>query len=298
MYSAIADEPTKPIARDARIGEQGVDRLLVAVDDVEHARRQPGCDQKLGEPHRHRRIALRRLEDEGVAAGERGRELPHRDHGREVERRDAGDDAERLAQREQVDAGTGAVAELALEQVRDAAGELDHLEPALNVALGIGEGLAVLGGEQPREAVELLLHQLEELEQHPRAPLRVGRGPGRLRRVGVGDRMLHLSFAGEGHLRLHLAGIGIEHVAAAAGCARDGLAADEMADLAHGCLRRIRARLEGLFFPCQIAQLAPCGKEARGRRSRAAAGVIARRSSKPLRRSACSRAKPVQATRG
>src|SRR6267378_2009016 len=50
-------------------------------------------------------------------------------------------------------------------------------EPALDVALGIGEGLAVLGGEQLGEAVELLLHQLEKLEHHARAPLRVGRGP-------------------------------------------------------------------------------------------------------------------------
>src|SRR6267378_1493588 len=49
----------------------------------------------------------------------------------------------------------------------------------------IGEGLAVLGGEQLGEAVELLLHQLEKLEHHARAPLRVGRGPGRLRRIGV-----------------------------------------------------------------------------------------------------------------
>jgi hypothetical protein len=84
----------------ARIGEQRVDRLLVAVDHIEHARREPRFDQQLGEPHRHRGIALRGLENEGVAAGERGRELPHGDHGREVERRDAGDDAERLTERE------------------------------------------------------------------------------------------------------------------------------------------------------------------------------------------------------
>ena len=67
------------------------------------------------------------------------------------------------------------------EEMRDAAGELDHFEPALDVALGVGEGLAVLGGEQPGEAVVLLLRQLEELEQHARAPLRIGGSPGRLR---------------------------------------------------------------------------------------------------------------------
>jgi hypothetical protein len=180
---------------------------------------------------------------EGVAAGERGRELPHRDHGREVERRDAGDDPERLAEREQIDAGAGALAELALQQMRNAAGELDHFEPALDVAFGVGDGLAVLGGEQLGEAVELLLHQLEELEQNPRAPLRVGGGPGRLRRLGIGDRLLDLRLAGEGDLGLHLAGIGIEHVATAAGSARHRLAANEMADLAHRHLPRLARAL-------------------------------------------------------
>ena len=82
-----------------------------------------------------------------------GRELPHRDHGREVERRDAGDDAERLAHRVDVDAGAGAVGVLALQQMRDAAGELDHLEAALDVALGVGDGLAVLAREAVGELV-------------------------------------------------------------------------------------------------------------------------------------------------
>jgi len=111
-------------------------------------------------------------------------------------------------------------------------------EPALDVALGVGDGLAVLGGQQLGEAVEFLLHELEELEQGARAPLRVGRGPGRLRRLRIGDGLLHLRFVGEADLGLHLAGIGVEYVAAAARRARDLLAADEMADFAHGCLPR------------------------------------------------------------
>src|SRR5262249_18187904 len=99
-------------------------------------------------------------------------------------------------------------------------------------------GLAVLGGQELGEAVELLLHELEELEQNPRAPLRVGGGPGRLRRLRIGDGRLHLRFVGEADLGLYLAGIGVEHVTAAAGRARDFLAADEMADFAHGRLPR------------------------------------------------------------
>jgi hypothetical protein len=252
---------------DARIGEQRVDRFLVAVDDVEHAGREPGFDQQLGKPHRHARVALRRLEDEGIAAGERRRELPHRNHGREVERRDAGDDAERLTQRVEIDAGPGAVGEFALEQVRDATGELDHLEAALNVALGIGDGLAVLGGEELGERIVLLLHQFQELEQHARAALRIGRGPGRLRRLGIGDGLLHLRFGREGDLGLDLAGIRVEHVAAAAGRSRHGLAADEMADVAHGASSTgivPRARMgRGRVFLREIAQLSACGKRVR-----------------------------------
>ena len=58
--------------------------------------------------------------------------------------------------------------------------------------LASANGLAVLGGEQRGEAVEFLLHQVEELEHHARAPLRIGRGPGRLRGLRVGDRVLDL----------------------------------------------------------------------------------------------------------
>ena len=221
---------------DARIGEQRIDRLLVAVDHIEDAGGQARLEEQLGNPHRHRRIALGRLEDEGIAAGDRGRALPQRDHRREIERGDAGDDAERLAERIKVDAGAGVVAEFALHQMRDAAGEFDHLEAALDVALGVDEGLAVLGGQQPRQVVVFGLHQLQELEHHPGAPLRVGRGPGRLRRGGVGDGAFDLGFAGESDLGLDLAGVRVEHVAGPAGAAFDLFAADEVANVAHDVL--------------------------------------------------------------
>lgn len=70
------------------------------------------------------------------------------DHGREVEGRDARDDAEGLTDRVDVDTGACALGELALEQVRDADGELDDLDAALDVAQRVGDGLAVLDREQ------------------------------------------------------------------------------------------------------------------------------------------------------
>ena len=180
MYSAIDDEPTKPIALTRGSVSSVSTASLSPLTTLSTPSGSPASRNSSAMPHRHRRIALRRLEDEGVAAGDRGRALPHRDHGREVERRDAGDDAERLAHRIEVDAGAGAFGELALQQVRNAAGELHHLEAALDVALGVGEGLAVLGGQQPGEVVVFGLHQLEELEHDAGAALRIGRGPGRL----------------------------------------------------------------------------------------------------------------------
>jgi len=93
------------------------------------------------------------------------------------------------------------------------AGELHNFEAALDVALGIRDGLAMLGGEQAGQVVVFALDQLQELEHHARAALRIGRGPTRKGGLGIGDRLFHLGLTGERHLGCNLAGIGIEHLA-------------------------------------------------------------------------------------
>ena len=80
------------------------------------------------------------------------RKHPARHHAGEVERRDAGHDAERLAQRPVVDARGDLVGEVALEQLRNAAGEFDDLDAARDLALRIAEHLAVLAGDESRPA--------------------------------------------------------------------------------------------------------------------------------------------------
>ena len=53
--------------------------------------------------------------------------------------RDDADHAQRLADRVDVDLGRGVLGEAALEQVRDAAGELDDLLAAADLAERVGE---------------------------------------------------------------------------------------------------------------------------------------------------------------
>ena len=218
---------------DVRIVEDRVDRFLVAVDDVENAGRPARLDEQFAEPHRHARIALGGLQDEGVAAGDRRRELPERDHRREVERRDAADDAERLAHRIEIDAGAGAVGIFALHQMRDAEREFDHFDAALDVALGVGDRLAVLARENVGEFVVVPGDEIEELHQHAGAALRIGRRPGRLRGFGVLDRGADLGLGGERDMRAHRAVHRLEDFARAARLAGDMLAADEMPILDH-----------------------------------------------------------------
>ena len=153
VFARSREEPTKPTALMSRIVEDGVDRFLVAVDDIEHARRQAGLDHQFGE-----RIGTTGSRSDGLRMkalpqAMRRREFPHRDHRREIERRDAGDDAERLAHRIDVDAGAGAFGVFALQQMRNAAGEFDHFEPALDVALGVGKVLPCSRRQQLGEAV-------------------------------------------------------------------------------------------------------------------------------------------------
>ena len=214
--------------------ENRVDHFLVAVDDAEHAIGQARRLEQRTQPHRQGRVAFRRLEDEGVAGGDGDAGHPHRDHGGEVERGDAGADADGLTMGENVDAGAGAMGVFTLEHMRDAAAEFDDFKTALDIALRIGEHFAVLGRQDACQIVDLGLHKLLELEHHPGAALRVGRRPGGLCLAGGGDGLFERRRIAQANLRLHLARIGIENVAAAS-ARGDRLAGDEVINDTHGC---------------------------------------------------------------
>src|SRR3546814_1533197 len=109
------------------------------------------------------------LQDEGVAAREHHREHPHRHHRRKVERRDAGNHAQGLAEGDGVDAVADLFGKLAFQHLRDTASELDDLEAADQLALGVGEHLAMLGGDHRRQPVEIALDEVAEAEERARS---------------------------------------------------------------------------------------------------------------------------------
>ena len=114
--------------------------------------------------------------------------------------------------------------------MRNAAGELGDFEAALDVALGVGNGLAVLARQKLSELVVIALHQFDELHHHARAALRIGVGPLDLRVPGVLDGGANLGLGGQRHLGLDVAGHRLENVGRPPGRALDLFTADEMSD--------------------------------------------------------------------
>ncbi len=56
------------------------------------------------------------------------------------------------------------VSELALEKVGNAAGEFDHLQAALHLAVGVGQHFSVLGGDQRGQLLAVAVEQVLQLE--------------------------------------------------------------------------------------------------------------------------------------
>ena len=225
---------------DHLVVEDRIDRFLVTVHHLQDALGQAGLFHQLRQHQRDRGVTLRRFQDKGVAAGDGGGEHPHRDHGGEVERCDARGDAKRLAHRIDVDAGAGAVGVFALQHLRRADAVFDDFQPALHVALGIGEGLAMLAAQRLGQLVHVAVQQAHEGHQHAGAALRVHGGPGGLCGGGHFDGLVQLLFRGQRHLGLNLAGGRVHDIGKAAGRAFDMFAADIMGHFLHGILHRLR----------------------------------------------------------
>ena len=182
---------------------------------------QLGLLEDLGQQQRGQRRRLGRLEDRGVAARERGRELPGRHEQREVPRHDLPDDAVGL-----VLAPRDAVAQLVgpagvVEEVRGGQRDVDVAR--------LADRLAAVDRLDDGQLARALLDQARDAEEVLRAL-----APGQLRPLGLrGARGVHgggdVGLAGEGDLGHGLLGGRVDRRHAAPVAGVDELAADEQA---------------------------------------------------------------------
>ena len=213
---------------DPRMLEDRVDGHAIAVDDVERAGRQSALDEQPRELQRRRGIFLAGFHHERVSAGQRKREHPHRHHRGEIERRNPRAHTQRLTHGLDVDPGRNVCAEVAGQQMRDAACELDDVEPALDLAARIVERFAVFARNRPREAVSVRDQRLAEREQHRSATRWRRRRPAGEGSAGGADRGVHFVRRSERNAGLHFAGRRVVDVAETFRAPRHIGAADEM----------------------------------------------------------------------
>ena len=174
----------------------------------------------------HERDFFRGLEHEGIAAGDGEREHPHRHHRREVERGDAGAHANRLQHGMAIHASTDVLGMLALEQMRRADGELDHLDAALHRTGSVFQCFAVLFTGELSQFGAMDFKQIAEFVQDTAAAQRRGFAPGRKGCLGGLHRIDYVIAAGQWHLPDHLAGSRVGYVGQAAAAAFGALAID------------------------------------------------------------------------
>ena len=175
--------------------------LCVAGDDLEHALWNTGLLGELDERERRERRLLGRLDHDRAADGERRRRLARDHRGGEVPRRDPGGDADRLAQHHDPPVGLLRGNRVAVDALRLLAEPLEERGRVGDLGARLGERLALLAGEQPRELVLPLQHQVREAAQDQRSLLGGARTPRRLRALGRGDRAARLLDAVPRHLR-------------------------------------------------------------------------------------------------
>ncbi len=87
-----------------------------------------------------------------------------------------------------------------MSRLRDAAGELDDFQAAADLALRVGEDLAVLGGDQLGEVVHVGGDEFTELEQHSGALGQGNIAPGVGGVAGGGDGGVQVGPVGQAQL--------------------------------------------------------------------------------------------------
>ena len=219
---------------DVGVLQQGVYRHFVALHHIEDPVRQPSLLEQIGHQQSGRRVGGAGFEHKGIARGNRHRKHPHRHHDRKVKRRDARHHAQRLAQRPVVHAGGHLFGEVGFEQLGNAGGKFHNFNATGHFALGIGKHLAVLGGNQVRQRIAVLVEQLQKFKQNSRALEGRGVCPSWKCRVGGGYRALHLFGAGQRCAAGHGAGGRVGYILIAARSTGYHMACQKVVNSAHG----------------------------------------------------------------
>ena len=134
--------------------------------EIDHAFGQPGFMQRFDDAPGAERRGGRGLQHHGVAADQRGRQLPGRNGAGKIPRRDQAHHADGLAHGEHVDAVALGGHQHAV-QARAFAGEIaKDVDGAAHFALGFGEGLAFLARHFGAELIELAVEQVGGFEEN------------------------------------------------------------------------------------------------------------------------------------
>ncbi len=178
------------------LGEALPDRDARAGDDVRDARREPGLHQQLDQVHGGERGDLARLDDEGVARGERRGDLPAGLEQRVVPGGDQRADADRLVHDDAVHVGAARVHDTPAALVHDEVGEVaEGVGDVVDVDPALFQGLAGVPALDQRDLLAVALEQVPDAAQQrgalgdrragPRAGVEgpPGRGDGRVRVV-------------------------------------------------------------------------------------------------------------------
>ena len=206
---------------DARMFDQERPRLAGAGDDVQDARWQVDLLADGGERQRGERRGFGRLQHHGVAACQRGRDLPRQHQQREIPRDDLPADADRL--------GIGPIA--GVGQLVGPAGVVEEVrrhERQVDVA-GFLDGLAVVDRLEDGQFAGSLLDRAGDAVQvlgplGPRQP-----GPRSLGSTRRDDRGVDVQGPGADHFGQHFLGGGVHRLERGAVARLDEAAADEEA---------------------------------------------------------------------
>ena len=140
-----------------------------AIDQVHHARRHAGIGEAADQFGRRGRRLLRRLDDDRAAGGQRAGQLAHHLVDREVPRREGRDRPHRLLHHELIDALCPRGNDAAIGAARLLGEPVDHVRAGQHLALGLGQRLALLHGQQRCDGVRTIAQQVGRLAHHLRA---------------------------------------------------------------------------------------------------------------------------------